>query len=79
MLSTQITYQEYERIILTLNPKEKETLIEESWDVFEHASDDRIDYWGLIERINLAVSQDAKQLKNAWNFKTMVEIYSHIA
>ena len=56
MLSTYITYPEYEKIILTLNSKEKDSLIQESWEVFEHTSDDRIDYNSLIERINLAVS-----------------------
>jgi len=47
-------------LIYALSPKEREDAILDSWDVFEHTSDDRIDYKHLIDRINNAVSADAK-------------------
>jgi len=42
--STNITYPEYENIIISMIPKESVDLIRESWEVFDHTSDERIDY-----------------------------------
>ena len=42
--TTYITFSEYETIILSLNSKESLDLIRESWEVFDHTSDERIDY-----------------------------------
>jgi hypothetical protein len=44
LLNQLITFKEYESIILTLNPKELITNINQSWEVFELSSDERMDY-----------------------------------
>jgi len=76
--STFISFIEYENIVLSMSPKESNDSIWDSWEVFDHTSDERIDYWHFIERVNTAVGADAKSLKNAWNFNTMPEIFENI-
>ena len=61
-----------------MNSKESIDLIWESWEVFDHTSDERIDYKQFIERVNTAVGADAKSLANARNFHNMSELYENI-
>lgn len=51
-----ISYNEFQNFVFSLNAKENPDYIAQAWEVFDHSSDDRIDYKQMIERVNVSVS-----------------------